>query len=160
MTIQELIAKYSKIFQPYEGNPGGSNWTGLPKGWIKVVDKLCGSIQDYIDTVTIFVDNPDYVEGSEWDRDDKTTHKKIGSKIPQVTCVQMKEKFGGLRFYTNGHDDVIEGMIQMAQYICDNTCEVCGSEENLGNTHGWVTVCCKSCYEAGKASGKGWEPKK
>jgi hypothetical protein len=57
----------------------------------------------------------------------------------------MKEKFGGLRFYTDGHDQVVEGMINMAQYICDNTCQQCGSEQDLGVTSGWVSIMCRTC---------------
>lgn len=126
MTIEELINKYPKIFKDYEGNPGQCNWLDLPKGWIPVVDKLCGAIQDY-------VDNTSWYSGGE-------KHKP-----EQVTCVQMKEKFGGLRFYTNGHNDVIEGMIKMAEYLCDNTCDECGSEEDLGITAGWISVKCRTC---------------
>lgn len=132
MTLQQLIEKYPKIFQPYEGNPGGINWTGVPKGWLSIIDILCGAIQSYIDNTKTSVANPDYIEGSEWKRDDITTHKFISVQPHQVTCIQMKEKFGGLRFYTNGHDDIVEGMINMAEYLCDNTCEKCGSKEELG----------------------------
>lgn len=126
MTIQELIQKYPKIFQDYEGNPDQCNWLDLPKGWIPVVDKLCGSIQSYIDNTVRYT--------------------KEGPKGPeQITCVQMKEKFGGLRFYTNGHDDKIDGMITMAEYMCSNTCQICGSEQDLGVTSHWVSVLCRTC---------------
>ena len=46
MEIDELIAKYPKIFQDYHGNPGQCNWRGLPDGWIKNVDKN-RIIEDY-----------------------------------------------------------------------------------------------------------------
>lgn len=126
ITTEELIVKYPKIFQDYEGNPGGCNWMDVPKGWLPVVDKLCGSIQRYIDTTSRY-----------------TKHGPL--KPEQINCVQMKEKFGGLRFYTDGHDDIVEGMITMAEYLCDNTCQDCGSEEDLGVTSGWITVLCRNC---------------
>lgn len=126
MKIEELIQKYPKIFQDYEGNPGHCNWLDLPKGWISIVDKLCGCIQSYTDYTTKYTE--------------------MGPIKPtQVTCVQMKEKFGGLRFYTNGHDDIIEGMIHMAEHMCDNTCQDCGSEQDLGTTSGWISVLCRTC---------------
>lgn len=126
MQTKDLIAKYPRIFQDYEGNPGGCNWNGVPNGWLPVIDKLCGCIQDYIDHTTRYTEK--------------------GPITPeQVTCVQMKEKFGGLRFYTNGHDDNIEGMITMAEYLCDNTCQDCGSEQDLGQTKGWISVLCRNC---------------
>ena len=126
ITTEELINKYPKIFQDYEGNPGRCNWYGVPDGWLSVIDKLCGSMQSYIDHVTRYIDG-----------------KEV--KVPQVTCSQMKEKFGGLRFYTNGGDEMTEGMIMMAEHICSLTCQDCGSEENIGRTGGWITILCEKC---------------
>jgi hypothetical protein len=147
MTTKEIIAKYPKIFETYNGNPGDVNWFGVPEGWLPIIDKLCGSIQHYIDYVYLSEPNPNYVEGSQYKSDDETTHRFIRKGVPQVMCSQMKEKFGGLRFYTFGHDDIVEGMIKMAEYMCDNTCEECGSENDLGMTTGWITVKCRSCAE-------------
>lgn len=128
ITIQGLIKKYPKIFQQYEGNPGMVNWLDLPKGWIPVIDKLCGCIQNYIDNST------------------RCTKDGL-IKPQQVTCVQMKEKFGGLRFYTDDHNEEVEGMISMAEYICDSTCQECGSENNVQKTKGWITTLCENCRE-------------
>lgn len=141
MTIEELINKYPKIFEDYEDNPDRVNWYGLPKGWISVMDKLCGCIQSYIDN--------------------HVTYTKDGKYRPQqVTCSQMKEKFGGLRFYTNGHDQVVEGMISMAEHMCYNTCDECGSEEDLGVTSGWVSVKCRKCIIShGDRAMNAWTPK-
>jgi hypothetical protein len=139
LKIEELIRKYPLIFETYPGNPMGINWYGLPEGWIPVVDKLCGSIQSYIDRYNRYTE-----EGP--------------IKPQQVTCTQMKEKFGGLRFYTNGHDDIVEGMISMAEYICENTCQDCGSEEDLGITQGWISVLCRQCVIAnGDIAMSNWE---
>jgi hypothetical protein len=141
ITIEELIEKYPKIFQDYNGNPARVNWLGLPKGWVSIVDKLCGCIQSYIDYTTRYTkDGP--------------------VKPEQVTCTQMKEKFGGLRFYTNGHDDNVEGMIRMAEHLCDNACETCGSEEDLGVTSGWISVMCRTCVIGhGDRAMAAWTPK-
>lgn len=152
MTTEEIIAKYPKIFQSYEGNPENVNWHGVPKGWLWVIDVLCDSIQGYCDSPTS-APNPDYVEGSAYDREDTRTHRYLQMSREQVTCVQMKEKFGGLRFYTNGHDETVEGMIRMAEKICSETCETCETREGLGYTKGWITVRCKACADA---AGKQW----
>lgn len=142
ITTEELINKYPKIFQDYPGNPGRINWQGLPDGWVHVIDKLCGSIQEYVDTTTKY-------------------RGGVAEKIEQVTCVQMKEKYGGLRFYTNGNDDEVEGMIRMAEYICDHTCQDCGSDQDLGRTTGWVSVLCRSCAIAqGDRATMNWKPLK
>ena len=145
ITTDALIAKYPKIFKPYDGNPGDVNWHGVPEGWLSTIDDLCGSIQHYIDYVTRYVPNPDYIEGSEYDRNDITTHKLISKHPNQVTCTQIKEKFGGLRFYENGADNVVDGMIKMADFICSNTCQECGSRNDLGQTKGWIATMCRNC---------------
>lgn len=138
MTLKELIQKYPKIFESYDGNPYGVNWEA-PKAWLPVIDDMCGAIQDYIEGVYSFKDG-------------------VAITIPQVKCVQMKEKWGGLRFYTSGGDEATQGMIRMAAYICRQMCESCGTRENIGRTDGWVSICCKPCYEAGNAGGGDWEP--
>lgn len=140
MTHKELIKKYPRIFQMYEGNPGGVNW-GIPDAWIPVIDDLCGSIQSYIDYT------------SRWDKE-----KQDWVHPQQVTCVQMKEKFGGLRFYTNVADETVDGMIDLATYICSKICQHCGTRENLGKTNGWISICCELCYHQGKAGSGEWKP--
>lgn len=129
MTTQDLINKYPKIFKPYEGNPQQVNWHDVPEGWLPTIDTLCGCIQSYVDNYVSYTINGEY-------------------KPQQVTCSQVKEKFGGLRFYTDGHDEVVEGIIKMAEYICDNICQSCGSSEDLGVTSSWVSVLCRSCVIA------------
>jgi hypothetical protein len=141
ITTEEIIAKYPKIFKPYNGNPNNVNWHGVPSGWLSTIDKLCACIQHYIDFHVSYTKDGQY-------------------KPDQVTCSQMKEKFGGLRFYTDGHDEVIEGMISMAEHLCDYTCQDCGSEEDLGITTGWITVLCRSCAIAnGDRAMANWKSK-
>lgn len=140
ITTKELIEKYPKIFEDYEGNPSRVNWYGVPEGWLPIIDILCGSIQNYIDKVTKYIDG-----------------KPV--KIQQLTCSQMKEKFGGLRFYANGGDDFTEGMIYMAEYMCENTCQDCGSKEDIGRTQGWITTLCRNCAIGnGDRAMNSWKP--
>lgn len=159
MTVNQLIEKYPLIFAPYKGNPGSVNWLDIPDAWIPVIDDLCGSIQRHIDYVRRYQPNPGYVEGSVYNPDDITTHKSIEIKPNQVTCIQMKEKYGGLRFYASNADETVEGMIDMAEYICNNICQSCGTRENLGITNGWISICCKECYDADKGGTGDWKPK-
>lgn len=146
MTTGDIIKKYPKIFEPYEGNPHNVNWYGIPDGWLSIIDILCEAIQRYCDHPQS-LENPDYDSSKEYDREDTTTHRYLLVKREQVKCVQMKEKFGGLRFYTERNDSVVDGMIMMATHMCDNTCEGCGTIEDLGVTSGWISIRCKSCAE-------------
>ncbi|MEF2554011.1 hypothetical protein VQ042_22160 [Aurantimonas sp. A2-1-M11] len=53
---------------------------------------------------------------------------------------QIKEKFGGLRCYHNGGED-IETMVDAADEEAQRTCEVCGAPGRK-RTGGWITVRC------------------
>jgi hypothetical protein len=53
---------------------------------------------------------------------------------------QVKEKFGTLRFYTNGDDDFSNGVIDMAERLSARTCEMSGRYGFLTNNSGWIRV--------------------
>lgn len=65
----------------------------------------------------------------------------IPPEIPQVVVQQIKEKFGGLRFYYEGGDDYVSGVVDMAESWAGKTCETCGS---LGTRRsgGWIRTLC------------------
>ena len=65
-----------------------------------------------------------------------------------IDITQIKEKFGGLRFYYNGGDDYIHGLEAMAESLSYRTCEYCGATKDVGHTQGWVITCCKTCVES------------
>jgi hypothetical protein len=73
--------------------------------------------------------------------------RAVPESIPQVTLDQVKEKFGTLRFYYSGGDDVIDGMVRMAESMTEVTCEGCG---NIGERRGggWIHTYCTPCEEA------------
>jgi len=69
---------------------------------------------------------------------------------PEVEATQVKEKFGGLRFYTGGiHKDkwdAVTALIRKAEVESFKTCEACGSKENVSQTgQGWIKTLCKKC---------------
>jgi hypothetical protein len=61
--------------------------------------------------------------------------------VPQVTVAQIKEKFGGLRFYYDGGDEYISGLVSMAESWATCSCETCGTpgERREG---GWIRTLC------------------
>ena len=69
----------------------------------------------------------------------------------KIEILQIKEKFGGLRIYTNFHTDELYDMINHAENESYHVCEICGSREDIGQTQGWITTICRSCIiEASK----------
>ena len=94
---------------------------------------------------------------------------KKGDWITKAT--QVKEKFGGLRFYVTGTSDKNWALIRNAEQKSYGVCEESGSEVEVGIwNNGWVrTMCRELAYEkfyelsdAGKLEGKTfddlWKP--
>ena len=71
----------------------------------------------------------------------KEDFREVTPIIDQVTVDQVKEKFGGLRFYYTGGDDKIRGMVGMAESLSAITCEECGApgDQRQG---GWIRTLC------------------
>lgn len=59
--------------------------------------------------------------------------------------IQVKEKFGTLRVYTNWSTSKIEDAIIRAEEESSVTCEICGEKGTL-RTDGWLSTMCDSCY--------------
>jgi hypothetical protein len=62
------------------------------------------------------------------------------------TC-QVKEKFGGLRFYINAGSDEIHDRIMEAERLSYETCEVTGQPGKLRTNLGWFVTLCNAEYE-------------
>lgn len=109
---KRLTEKYPLMFsQPYGGIAVG-------EGWWPIIEELCSSIQGHIN----------------W-------RNKFGPSVPQVTVDQIKEKFGGLRFYYEGGDEQVRGMVSMAESWASKTCEMCGAPATKQTT-GWIKNVC------------------
>jgi hypothetical protein len=64
------------------------------------------------------------------------------SGAPQVVAVQVKEKFGSLRFYTDVADARQRDMIEQAMSMSVRLCEVCGSPGKQISRNGWMMTRC------------------
>lgn len=67
------------------------------------------------------------------------------NRYPQVVASQVKEKYGGLRFYVEGASREQYAVISFAEALSDHICEKCGSTKNIGHTMGWITTLCEEC---------------
>ena len=65
--------------------------------------------------------------------------------------LQVKEKFGGLRFYTNYRSEAIQERIEAAAVASFKTCEICGQPGRLREGSYVQTLCdhCASSREPG-----------
>ena len=104
----------------------------VEEGWYNILNTLCSIIQQHID----------YINGL----DENSRKMRTGNKeqIFQVEASQVKEKFGGLRFYYDGGDNYIEGAVRMAENMSYVTCELCGAP-GKPNESGWIQTFCDPC---------------
>jgi hypothetical protein len=96
-------------------------------GWFTILDQLMSNIQHHID----------------WNNKNFEKGYKQYKQVPQVTLDQVKEKFGTLRFYYQGGDDEISGMVRMAESMSAVTCEQCGNPGTTGG-QGWISTLCET----------------
>ena len=61
--------------------------------------------------------------------------------------IQVKEKFGGLRFYINEGTDEIHQRIGQAELESMKTCEITGRPGKLRTDIGWYRTLCGEEYE-------------
>jgi len=60
--------------------------------------------------------------------------------------VQIKEKYGSLRFYTNWVTDAINNVIYKYEKLSEHTCISCGAPATKMSTD-WISPWCDKCAE-------------
>jgi hypothetical protein len=112
MTEEEMQDYFPKVYPKiFVGQYGG---IAIGAGWFNLLNNACRLIQSHLD----------------WKPD-----------VPQVVAEQVKEKFGGLRFYVQGGDEYTNGIIAMAEQMSGLTCETCGAPGEQGG-RGWISTLC------------------
>lgn len=87
-------------------------------GWTKIIADLSDKIE------AILEKHPEYQE---------------------VYAVQVKEKYGTLRFYMSSETDEIIDLISDAEALSSQTCENCGAPAKMRGKR-WLHVTCDKCY--------------
>ena len=139
---KQLYDKYPEIFCQHTWNTTQTRMCdGFTHGdgWYTVIDNLCALIQNHVEN-----------KRRQIEFDNKRNKTNIDPMVFKVEATQVKEKFGGLRFYTDGGDDYVQGLIDFACHLSDQTCEECGSNKDIKKTDGWIRTLCGKCYKKEK----------
>ena len=64
---------------------------------------------------------------------------------PDIDVTQVKEKYGGLRFYVLYGDDAVFDLISKAEDESLKICERCGTRDNVSTKGGWLMTLCDRC---------------
>ena len=107
-----------KLFKKHNKILDSVHYLEVSDGWYKLIDRLCEAIQAIVDS----------------------------ESLEQVKAVQVKEKFGGLRFYTAEYVESpeIQKLIEEAESASYVTCETCGSPASCEAPNGWYKTSCEA----------------
>jgi len=155
---EALCAKYPEIFKNRHApmNQTAMCWGfDCGDGWFNILDVLCAHlVSDFrraegrYERITEYYNNggswpwkngnpitPEELEKSRLEMEEER------AKVPVAS--QVKEKFGGLRFYVEGSSDKHYNYISFAESMSYRTCEECGSP---GRTYhqGWHRTLCET----------------
>ncbi len=77
--------------------------------------------------------------------------KKIHAIAPQTKITQIKEKFGGLRYYVLSGTEEVWDLITETEKLSFKTCEYCGTQRGVKiRGERWLKVLCRKCEEKRK----------
>ena len=109
-----LCTRYPAIFSA--GDPGNQRLFVFEcgDGWFTLIDAACALIQRQID-----------ITGTQ-----------------QLVASQVKEKFGGLRFYYRQGNDYAASVVDLAESLSTHVCEVCGALGKVISASGWMRARC------------------
>lgn len=116
----KLFEKYPKIFVQKDLGPKETLMCfgiSCGNGWYWLIDELCNCLKFHVDR----------------------------NNYSQVEAIQVKEKFGGLRFYTNCKDNYLRGYINFAEHLSLSICETCGTTKDVIQTEDWIKTICQEC---------------
>ena len=119
---ERLISRY-----PFIADPDDPDYTwldGMPDGWRKAFgEKMCEEIREALVS---------------------------DGMLERYQVFQVKEKFGGLRWYDNGNSEKVAEIIIKYTHLSYRTCAVCGEPAACMST-GYILPYCDRCAREEKA---------
>lgn len=139
--MEHDVNKYDQLAKDFPAFVQGFHGFGVGDGWYDLIRALCGMINNYVENHNKDVE---YRLGliAEGKKQHTDWSPDLLTPIQMPRIMQVKEKFGGLRFYINGGDKRIQHWIEFAEAMSYKICEDCGAPGTVRNDTGWVHVKC------------------
>jgi hypothetical protein len=166
MNYEEFKTHMAEKYPRYFGEEERYGGFAIGEGWYPIIEALIGNIDHYTKWRRNMRANDlrkqrakdkgmealiQYMVGkkgrlpSDWDIERAEAAMEndidITPKFDWIKVEQIKEKFGGLRFYYQGGDERISGLVDMAETWAGHTCETCGNKGER-RTGGWIRTLC------------------
>ncbi len=119
-----LVEQYPDVFRQEESSlpfPYYLFGFEIGEGWFKILEVLAAKINFEL------LENPELKD--------------------EFFVTQIKEKFGGLRFYAMGATEEIDNAITEAMDEAWVVCELCGEDGKQRDDNGWYMVRCDKCWD-------------
>ena len=162
--VQTCALPISEKFPRYFGEECHYGGFAIGEGWYPIIETLVGQIDHHTqwkrrmraydlrldrarnkgrDAVLKFICKGEEPKIWEETRADEIMEmpQRITPYVHWIRVEQIKEKFGGLRFYYSGGDEYIDGMVRMAEVWAGTTCETCGNKGKRRDG-GWIRTLC------------------
>jgi hypothetical protein len=165
MNYEEFEKHMAEKFPRYCGDNAHFGGYAIGEGWYHVIETLIAEIDSYTkwkrnmrvydlriarakakgrEAVLNLITKGKTIP-SDYDQERVDTimenEQKITDYIPYIVIDQIKEKFGGLRFYYHGGDAHVHGMTRMAEIWAGSICEKCG-DRGTRRSGGWMRTLC------------------
>jgi len=129
---QELERKLVERWPHWFDVQGDIRKTLMPRGfqcgdgWFDLIQRLCERLEPLVSELTATLPFGKHFE-----------------------VQQVKQKFGGLRFYVSHRSAAIDAEIAGASLDSQCTCEDCGHPGTLRKKDGWLVTLCDKCLNEG-----------
>jgi hypothetical protein len=165
MKYEEFDKHMAEKYPRYFGEGKRYGGFAIGEGWFHIIETLVGNIDHYtkwrrnmrahdlrklraknkgMEALIQFMAGKRHTP-NDWDieraQDAMDNDIAITPKVNYIDVMQIKEKFGGLRFYYDGGDERISGLVDMAESWANHTCETCGNKGERRHG-GWVRTLC------------------
>lgn len=137
--FEELAKRWPDLYQK-----ANVDYFGVGIGWTGIIDTLCSLISYKVENAKRRLKfalecpesspDPVYIPKLE---------KEIADALEELpTITQVKEKYGGLRFYIYGGTDEVHNYINFAESMSYRVCEMCGAPGEP-RSDGWTKTLCE-----------------
>ena len=119
---KQRIDRWNALMSNYKNIHASSTLKALGyecgSGWLPILEDLFAEIDKEIETAS----------------------------LPEITILQVKEKFGDLVVAVDNRNDTIDTLIKAASKKASVTCEGCGKPGVKMDYNGWYKTLCADCY--------------
>lgn len=142
LTNEEFFEELAKLC-PELMEKSNIEYFAVGKGWNNIIRVLCNCLYSEVHHAKSRLKAAILYPGENADAHRAACELSVQQEIDNLPSImQVKEKFGTLRFYATGGTDRTYSMIQFAEAMSALTCEVCGDQGSIDRNGGWYKTHC------------------